>query len=39
VLITTLASLVIFAAVYLILESDLTLDDIPLPDPPGLDAY
>jgi predicted secreted protein len=39
VLVTTLASLVIFAAVYALLESGLTLDDIPLPDPPGLEAY
>jgi predicted secreted protein len=35
--ITTLLSFVIFAGIYLLVTSGLTLEDIPLPSPPGFD--
>jgi len=37
ILITTVAAGVGFALLVLVLNSGLTLDDIPLPSPPGLD--
>jgi len=36
-IINTALSVVIFAAVYAIINSGLTLEDIPLPSPPGID--
>ncbi|WP_420392894.1 DUF1467 family protein [Acuticoccus sp.] len=36
VLLTTLAAAVVFAGVLAVLNSGLTLEDIPLPSPPGL---
>jgi predicted secreted protein len=37
VLVTTLLSVLIFAGVYALVTSGLTLEDIPLPSPPGFD--
>lgn len=36
VVLTTVLATVVFAAVYAVLSSGLTLEDIPLPGPPGL---
>lgn len=35
--ITTLVSVVIFAGIYALITSGLTLEDIPLPSPPGFE--
>ncbi|RAI00668.1 DUF1467 domain-containing protein [Acuticoccus sediminis] len=39
VIVTTVISVLVFIAVYLVLNSGITLDDLPLPKPPPVPEY